>query len=195
MRIILDATSITCKQCGITVPRKKKSQKFCSRSCTSKFSSPLKPKRYMTDIKSRIEANTAKAGDGECWIWKAPLRNSYGSIMYMGKRYVASRLAWMLHHKKDAGNLEVCHTCDIPACVNPAHLYLGTHGQNMQDMIDRGGLEKIRAARSPLTLDQARIIKSVYRVGSYTQDRLAKIFNVHPSTIGGITIGKTWREA
>lgn len=81
-----------------------------------------------------------KSEDG-CWIWIGSVRGvkprEYGAFCYESRIYSAHRFAWQLWKgvisKPIPKQLCVCHKCDVTLCVNPAHLYLGTHKQNMQD--------------------------------------------------------------
>lgn len=75
----------------------------------------------------------------DCWIWTAGKSNGYG-IFRVGdnKTISAHRYSYILHNGKEPGSLFVCHRCDNPSCVNPDHLFLGTQGDNIQDMIDKG---------------------------------------------------------
>lgn len=79
-----------------------------------------------------------------CWLWgQAPSDNGYG---YFGvktsegkyKKIRAHRYAWLLHRGEIPEGMEVCHSCDSKLCVNPDHLYLADHAQNMHDASMRG---------------------------------------------------------
>lgn len=91
--------------------------------------------------------------EDDCWLWQAcGISNGYGTI-FIGKNpqtrrgvYVyAHRLSWELAYGAIPDGLYVCHTCDVPACVNPQHLFLGTAADNTEDMLRKG-----RANRSPV---------------------------------------------
>lgn len=75
-----------------------------------------------------------------CWIWTGWCNPQYGhgQFRYEGKLLGAHVFSYMLHNNVEKPKLFVRHTCDNPPCVNPSHLLLGTHGDNMQDMVDRG---------------------------------------------------------
>ena len=77
-----------------------------------------------------------------CWLWTGEKTwNGYGRITLDGKKEVAHRVAWFLAHgTMPPRELHVCHHCDIPACVNPAHLFIGTRSDNMQDASKKGHL-------------------------------------------------------
>jgi len=78
-------------------------------------------------------------GNEDCWEWQRGRDDGgYGCVCYSGKRYGAHRLAWELTNGPIPEGLLVCHSCDNPPCCNPKHLFLGTHGDNMQDALTKG---------------------------------------------------------
>lgn len=89
----------------------------------------------MTDIE-RFNQKVNKTNT--CWLWTGSQNpKGYGRISYNGKVIRAHRLSYLLHKGKIPDGLNVCHTCDIPRCVNPDHLWLGTYAENNQDMVKK----------------------------------------------------------
>lgn len=86
--------------------------------------------------RARFHARVAR-GEG-CWLWTGPVaHDGYGkaALGYITMR--AHRLAWAMEHG-DPGAAQVLHRCDTRLCCNPAHLFLGTHADNMADMVAKG---------------------------------------------------------
>jgi len=78
-----------------------------------------------------------------CWLWTASKRNKgYGAFSYTrdGKMIQdrAHRYSWEIHKGSIPEGLFVLHSCDVPACVNPSHLFLGNNQENVDDMMNKG---------------------------------------------------------
>lgn len=80
-------------------------------------------------MRQRFDAFVDRKENG-CWVWTgAKKSNGYGVLQVEGESRLAHRLAWEIAY----GPIEVCHTCDVRECVNPAHLWIGTRQQNAED--------------------------------------------------------------
>lgn len=95
----------------------------------------------MNALRERFEAKFQRT-DG-CWNWLGALGGGkgggrYGHIRHEGKPVNAHRVSYMLYRGAIPDGMHVLHRCDNPACVNPEHLFLGTHLDNMRDMYSKG---------------------------------------------------------
>jgi HNH endonuclease len=76
-----------------------------------------------------------------CWFWGNGKHKRYSTISVNGKPIKTHRFSWELHNGPIPDGMEVCHSCDVEPCCNPAHLWLGTHQENMQDALSKGRLK------------------------------------------------------
>lgn len=98
---------------------------------------------FWEQFERRFWAHVVKGSQDECWEWRGTKRTGgYGFlrvwVLQGNPEIKASRIAWLLVHGSVPVDQLLCHRCDNPACVNVAHLFLGTHTDNSQDMIRKG---------------------------------------------------------
>lgn len=135
-------------------------------------------------------------GEG-CWLWKAKIdRDGYGYLSVNGRRKLAHRFSYELHNGTALQRGEVVrHTCDTPACVNPAHLLAGTQLDNVADRQQRGRVARgERNGRAKLDAEKVNSIRAAQALGA-TDDDLATFYGVSAAVIYDIRRGKTWRDA
>lgn len=109
-----------------------------------------------------------------CWLWIAGSRGQYGSIKISGQVVDAHRVSWQLAYGAIPDGLCVCHKCDVPLCVRPDHLFLGTKLDNNRDMYAKGRGQ--RGDRSGLRLHPEAVIRgSKVKVAIFTEDLVREL--------------------
>lgn len=138
-----------------------------------------------------------KKGTNECWVWTgARINGKYGMFHVHRKPVYAHRYAMELHMGTPVPkHLCVCHHCDNPPCVNPAHLFVGTASDNQYDAVRKkrnrppigelNGMHKLNVA-------QVRKIRDVYATGAFSQKEVASLVGVCQMTVSLVVRGKEW---
>ncbi len=124
-----------------------------------------------------------------CWLWTGTNNGlGYGMIYdtRCGEKVLAHRVSWEIHHGIIREGQNVLHRCDTPACVNPEHLFLGTHADNMADKT-----AKFRGRCSFKSADAITRILHLFRNGHRVR-QLAEMFGVSPGTINNILSGRSY---
>ena len=135
-------------------------------------------------------------GNEDCWEWKAG-KDTHGYGRFLDKStdtYLGShRMSWRIHFGDIPDGMCVCHKCDNPACVNPNHLFLGTHKDNMDDMVSKGrGATGEKQPTHKLKELEVFEIRRLYSTGKFTEKMLGKMFRVCFQSISFIVNRKTW---
>ena len=154
--------------------------------------SPIPGRRYPS-AEVRLLAHAEPEPMSGCWIWLAmSVRGGYGRISYLGKMWLAHRLAYELW-SAPGGQTDVQHRSDKPASVNPRHLFLGSDATNIADRDAKGRTATgEQNGRSRLTLVMVREIRRSYAAGEETKAALARRFGVSADCVGDVVYGRTW---
>jgi hypothetical protein len=147
-----------------------------------------------------------------CWLWRSALdKDGYGIFRLNRRDWKAHRFAFLLHYSRDPNKYLVCHHCDNPSCVNPHHLFLGTHQDNRTDCVeknrqafgDRNGMrlhpESRRRGKQintcKLTPEQVLQIRKLCRPNTpIGYSFFAKLFGMNPGTISSLYNRETWKH-
>lgn len=151
------------------------------------------PRRTLWD---RFWEKVDKTGD--CWLWTAGTTIYGYGVIGVGPHKVghAHRISYEWAYGRIPNGLHVCHRCDVPACVRPAHLFLGTAQDNLADMARKG--RSAHGSKNPnarLTEAGVAEIRRRYAAGGVLQRELADEFGVSRSTVTTICQGKRWTRA
>ena len=150
-------------------------------------------------IEQRFWSKVAKGEPEECWEWKGHIairsgKRRYGKFKICGKPVHANRVAWELTNGKIPDGLWVLHKCDNPPCCNPAHLFLGTNQDNVDDRQAKGRQAKGKGnGQAKFEDDEVREARQMRRSG-LTFKAISVHFGVHPSAIVFIVQRKTYHH-
>lgn len=151
-------------------------------------------------LKERIEDKVYYCTSG-CWVWTGYVNYVGRPVLTMMKNgqkkiVTAARVSWIGFRGDIPNGLFVCHHCDNPMCVNPHHLFLGTHQDNMADKVKKGRhkiVVKWISSKRKLTPIFVGIIREGYELG-YNMADMARYFKVGHNTIKDAARRKTYKE-
>jgi len=127
-----------------------------------------------------------------CWIWNKCKSSGYGRVKVDGKLLNAHRVSFELHHHQITEGLYVCHSCDVKACVNPDHLFIGTAQDNVADRVKKGRSARgVSNVKAKLTEADVLSIRDLCSSG-VSRVIIGVAFNVTPSCVGRIERRDTW---
>lgn len=135
----------------------------------------------------------------DCWLWPlAKTKRGYGLLRHNKRAYYTHRVAYLAFKGPVPADLDVCHTCDNPACCNPDHLWLGTAADNAKDMMNKGRGRQtcLRGEASPraiLSEERALAILKLALSGM-NQQAIARQFGVSQSCVMLIKTRRNWKH-
>lgn len=142
-------------------------------------------------VASRVDPDTG------CWIWtgsRVPFGHGRAKIG-LHKSVYAHRLSYETFVGPIPDGMFVCHRCDVPSCVNPEHLWLGTNADNLADMARKGRARKGPSApQARFSDDEIREMRRLVAAGC-TERGVAERFDCAPSYVNRVACGAYRREA
>lgn len=144
-------------------------------------------------VAERLQSKSMHVPFCGCQIWLGTTSNGgYGAINIRGKMTSTHRASYAANVGDIPDGMHVLHRCDVRACINPEHLFLGTHSDNMADMAAKGRGFALPPERNPLAkLTFAKVASIRAAIGR--QKDIAKAFDVSLSTVHRIKNLKTWK--
>jgi hypothetical protein len=152
---------------------------------------PRWPKRSTIDkVFAKVRYDPSEPG--ACWIFVgARNKGGQGTIWDGERRRSVARVSYEYHFGPIPDGMCVCHRCDVPACVNPNHLWLGTKKDNFDDMVSKKRQNWSGPAK--LNWGQVREIKTALKCGAKGAELAAK-YGVSKMTISMIKTGRRWKS-
>jgi HNH endonuclease len=174
---------MNCQQCGksFTPERPKRSKGWCSHRCWA-------------NRRGRFDEYVPMRPVNGCWLWIGSQYSRaipYGRVQVDGKRIRAHRWSWILHYGAIPDGLNVLHRCDTPKCVRPDHLFLGSHRDNVTDMVQKD--HQVKGERqwcARLTAEQVREM----RASADSHAVIARRLGVSKGTIAHARSGRNWKH-
>ena len=133
----------------------------------------------------------------ECWPWTGYTdKDGYGTTKFNKRMMRVHRVAYYLTSESEiSSNLCVCHRCDNRKCVNPSHLFLGTHGDNMKDgVLKRRFSHGETHCHAKLTAEQVRQLRKVRAESGLSYEKLGAMFGISDTTAFQAVKGDRWKH-
>jgi hypothetical protein len=149
-------------------------------------------------VLERFEKKVDYGMVGACELWTGAAHpEGYGKMYVSGKTKYAHRVSYELYKGAIPKGLQVLHRCDVPACVNPAHLFVGTIADNMRDKQKKGrstGQGKGEASTNATLTDTIVLRIRELRAEGLKYRAIAEQFGIPTSTVGSIVTRATWKH-
>ena len=177
-----------------------------------KITQPRRKKKSLIVSHEKLISNSDGNHDPDkCWNWmKSKNTKGYGKTRSEGRLHYVHRLSWEFTNGKIADGLLVLHKCDNPSCINPNHLFLGTHKDNINDMMNKGRNNQptgdlhgsktkpesiargIKVSTSKLNDDLVLEIRKLKKSSNSSNYVIARHYGVSAPTIRAVVNGVSW---
>ncbi len=130
-----------------------------------------------------------------CWNWNSIGSNGYGQLTFENKHHQAHRASYLAFVGVIPKGMFVLHRCDVPSCINPNHLFLGTQSDNIKDMYSKGRFKRkqFRGETSPAAkLKEIDVV--AIRKSDLNTKTLSELFGVTTRSISQIRARETWKH-
>lgn len=158
------------------------------------------------NLRKEFERRAYPEAISGCWLWHGGISSSGYGVLGTGRRgqtIRAHRYAYETFVGPLVEGLDVCHKCDVRACVNPDHLYLGTRKENMQDAVRRGricaGERRARVSargerhgNTRLTELDVRCIRNLRHIWGEKLEHIAWAFGISVTSVSAIINRRVW---
>jgi len=150
------------------------------------------------ELNEKFDERYEIVSESGCWIWTGwQVGKRYGKFWMKvpsskGKHVLAHRYSYTRFHGQIPSDKHVCHRCDVPLCVNPDHLWLGTHQDNMADMAakNRHSPAKAGAQNHSAKLTDDEVVAIFFASGTHKE--IAAPYGIDASSVGRIKNGTNW---
>ena len=145
-------------------------------------------------LKDRILSKVKIRKPHECWEWQGAFWSTgYGRAYISGKSVGAHRVVFEIFKGPIPPGFCVLHKCDNPRCCNPAHLFLGTHKDNVKDKVIKGRQAKgEKNSQAKLTEEEVCRIRYLYDNKLANQVQIAEMFGMSQQEISNIVRRRKW---
>ena len=198
--------TLVCAHCGIAFLRRKdkvrpQHNSFCTTPCH---------RAYKSDRSARFWEKVIPDLPEKCWLWTGATANGYGTFRFPSdgsmRMLGAHVVAYILTNGSIPMGKEVCHVCDNTLCVNPAHLWTGTHQENIDDAIAKGRVasgDRHYARKNPghgqgskntqakVTEADVQVIRHLAKQGIYHRV-IAAQYHISRPAVSLMVSGDTW---
>lgn len=151
-----------------------------------------------SELIKKFEDKIFFASPDGCWYWIGITNTlGYGRFSHEGKEFYAHRISYLIYRGQFSIELDILHSCDNPLCVNPNHLFLGTHDDNMKDMAKKGRAKKKsknKGEKNPMAKLTYKQVLEIRAINNLQQWKIGEMFGVSQSRIHSIRSNKCWKR-